>query len=621
MSSSLKTTLIRRITLIMLISFLFILSAIAFMAIYTADSNIKNSEKQFFQALIAKGNTLVINNSQALISMASDNSFSAILNLISATVKNDSDIVYGIFMDTARLPWAIVHQSSSGENISDNYILDDSLSQWAHNIKLNGYTQLNVNQLPPYAVIKNNKSSIYEFAAQVFAERDPDNVDTTIPREFLGTIRYGISTVQLDAARFEAKEASLQIMLITLLVLVLLGCIAIFFVYIATRYTARLIIDPLAELSQATVSIAEGDYESPITIETDNEIGVLSHSFDAMRIKIKEVLGQLIAHQNELNDKNINLIITQDELKDLNLHLEDKVKERTAELKSVQKELIETARAAGMAEVAINVLHNIGNVINSVSVANQDNYTLLKHSRLPALIKTNELISRNHEQIGDYLTVDAKGKKIPQLLEKLGTALNKENQSLQENTHRMMQSIAMIGNIISTQQKYVKDNLYRDELDLQSIIEESLDLQSSTFNKHAIHVTTDFHPVPTILADKAKLHQIFTNLLINAKQALLDNLPDNREINIKLFTEKQTSIFEIRDNGMGISQDLLSHIFQHGFTTKKNGNGFGLHSCANLINEMGGSIEVASDGPGKGAGFTIKLGINAKRQPERQHAK
>ncbi|MCU7837523.1 MAG: HAMP domain-containing protein [gamma proteobacterium symbiont of Taylorina sp.] len=607
-TSSLTTVLIRRITFIMVISFLGILSATALITVYTTEINIKNSEEQLFQALLAKGNTLVINNSQALISMTEDNSFSSIHNLISATVKNDSDIVYGIFMDTALLPWAIVNESSLQENAADTYVLNDAVSLWSHNLKHNGYTQLNINKLPPYALTSNNNIIIYEFAAQVFSEAEIDVVYGTSSRELLGTIRYGISTVQMDVSRSAAEKFSLKIMVITLLLLFLLGCLAIFFAYIATRYTARLIINPLAELSQATIAISQGDYDTPVTIESNNELGVLSHSFNSMRIKIKETLEQLITHQKDLREKNKNLKITQDKLKDLNLHLEDKVKERTDKLNNVQQELVETARAAGMAEIAINVLHNIGNVINSVNVANQDNYALLKQSRLPALLKTNNLINSNHSTIGDYLTKDPKGKKIPELLEKLGNSLSKENHSLQENTQRMMHSIAMIGNIIATQQQYVKKNLYLDELDLQSIIEQSLDCYSTSMEKNNIIINTDFQLIPSMSGDKVKLQQVFSNLLINAVQAMQGNTTDNRQLSLRLFTEQESIIIEIRDNGSGIAENLLTDIFQHGFTTKANGNGFGLHSCANLISEMGGTIEAYSDGIGKGAAFVIKLG-------------
>lgn len=605
-------------------TFITILSSIVFMTIYITNTHLENSEKQLFQAMLTKGNTLVVNNSQALIEMVSDNSFSAIKNLVSATVINDKDIVYGIFMDTSMRPWAIASQISGKVSKTDNTILNDPLSQWAASLKQSGYREVNSTEMPAYSAIKNNMT-IYEFSAPVFSASDeeyyePFNQNTnsvaeqSLSRELLGTIRYGISTTQMETARTEAKAFSQHVMIVTLFILFLFSFFAIFFAFIATRHTAILISKPLADLSQSTVDIAQGNYDVPVVINSDNEIGLLSRNFDSMRIKIKGVLEQLLLSQEDLKEKNKRLEVTQSELKDLNLHLEDKVKERTDELTAVQKKLLETARAAGMAEIAINVLHNIGNVINSVNIANQDNYMLLKRSKISSLIKTNELINENCAHIGDYLSQDPKGRKIPYLLDKLAGVLNKENQMLLENTDRMMQSIGIIGNIISTQQKYARSNLFNEEFNLKSVIEESLHIQSISLNKHLIKVTTDFKPVPSISGDKSKLHQILTNLLVNAKYALLNNTIDNRFVDIKLFCEQDSIVLDIKDNGEGISRKLLTSIFQHGFTTKKNGHGFGLHSCANLIGEMGGSIEANSDGPRKGACFTIKLPVKASNK-------
>ncbi len=612
MASSIRTTLIRRVTIILVISFIAVLSIVAIMTIYTANTNLKNSEQQLFQALVTKGNTLVVNNSQALIEMVSDNSFSAIHNLVSATVNNDNDIVYGVFMDTSMQPWTIINQPSAEKNGAQYPVLNDPLSLWAGNLAQSGYIKIDSNSLPPYYA-DNHKTVIYEFAAPVFGASEQEieaNTDKSTPNQLLGTIRYGISTYQLENARTKAKFFTLNIMLMTLFIIFLLGCMAVFFSYMATRYTATLISQPLAELSQATVDISQGNYNTPIIIKSDNEVGILSKSFDTMRLKIKEALEQLLLHQKDLKDKNKRLKITQDELTNLNQHLEDKVNERTKELKVVQDKLVKTARAAGMAEIAINVLHNIGNVINSVNVANQDNYAMLKRSRISGITKTSELIEQHRTNMGQFINNDPKGKKLPELLKKLGIALNKEHQALLENSKRMNQSIGVIGNIIATQQKLAKSSLYIEKLDFQSIINEILDIQKNSFESHSIQVITHFKEVPPLSADQAKLHQILTNLIVNAKHALLGNSKDNRILDIKLFADLKFFIFTIKDNGSGILKESITDIFQHGFTTKSNGHGFGLHSCANLIGEMGGKINAQSDGLGKGASFIVKLPIN-----------
>lgn len=602
MRSSIRTILIKRITIIFIITFIIVLSSVAIITVYTANTYLKNSEKQLFQALLTKGNTLVINNAQALVDMVGDNSFSAITNLISATVSNDNNIIYGIFMDANLNPWIISNKKN--KYVPYNKAFTDNLSLRANALKQNTYFKINSEEPPEYTGIEKNKT-VYEFAAPVFSRIEPEE-----PIEFLGTIRYGIATGQMDAARIEARAFAVQIMIITLVTLFIVGGITFIFSFIATRHTANVISQPLIELSRATIKIAQGNYDTTIVIDNDNEIGLLSHNFNMMQEKIKDTLGQLLAHQKELKDKNKRLRVTQKELQDFNQHLEDKVNERTAQLKSAQKELLSAAHAAGIAEVAINILHNIGNVINSVNISNQDNLDRLRHSKITALVKTNHLLQKNIEHIGVFLQTDPKGKRVPELLDKLGHALKNENQSLIENSSRMMQSINIISNIITTQQKYAKGNLYTETLNLALLIEESLDIQATSFRNHSIVITTDIQKIPDITIDSAKFHQILTNILINAKQALFHNPIDNRKVHIVLRKKLGFAILSIKDNGIGIDKDSLIEIFQHGFTTKKNGHGFGLHSCANLLAEMGGNIKARSEGKNKGALFIIKLPLS-----------
>ena len=613
MASSIRTTLVRQLTIIMIVVSIAVMFSIALLTLYTANTNLKNTEKQLLQALLTKGNTLVVNNGQALIDMVNDNSFSSIQNLVSATVHDDDDIIYGVFMDTSRRPWVIVNRNDTEQiNLLGGPSLDDEMSMWASGLKDSAFKAIDIKTAPVYSGIGksyHDSKIIYEFAAPVYAMVDTAVVKKNQKPELLGTIRYGISTAQMDLARDEAQAFNRRIMIYTLLIVVGLGVIAFIFAYTATRYATTQITKPLDELSKATLDIAAGNYDAPIDIvtESDNEVGVLSRSFKTMQIKIKQALNQLMRHQEELTVKNRDLELTQTELENLNKHLEEKVSERTAELKAVQKVLVDTARAAGMAEIAINVLHNIGNVINSVNVANQDNYAILKRSKVATLVRTNELLEDHSEDLAEYISQDEKGKKIPELLNMLGTTLYQENQTLLENSNRMMQGIGIIGNIISTQEKYAKAKVYNEAFYIQSVVDEALEVQTASFNKYDVKVSTEMDDVPALMGDRSKLHQVITNLLVNALHALIEMDAGDRRILIRLYHEGKVIKLTIQDNGIGIPKDRLIDIFQHGYTTKKSGHGFGLHSCANFIGEMGGSIVAKSDGPGTGACFMIEL--------------
>jgi len=564
--------------------------AITYINVNTSHSNQINTEQQIRDALIQKGSLLAINNSKALQGLVEDNAFSSVRELVSETVNLDTDIIYGIYMDSKRRAWTKVDKQNPSGNIKNLIVLNDSMAQWSSLLKSANYHLHNMDNL-----------EVYEFASPIFVDN-----------ERLGTIRYGISTAVMKTTLLHAKELSDKIMIQSLLIILGLGLISILSSFFATRRMAHKMTSPLDKLTQATEQIAEGDYDTVVDVRVNNEIGLLSKSFDHMRIKTKETLDQLLENQKQINEKNVTLELTQNELKDLNLNLEQKVIARTAELKDTQEQLLESARAAGVAEVAINVLHNIGNVLNSVNVINQTNYEIIKKSKTNALHKTTELLTENTDHIADYLSSDPRGKKIPELFVKLAIALKEENSSLEENSYRMLNSISMMTNIISTQQEYAKTDLLQENIQLSSILDEAISIQANLIKTHHVQLIRHYQKVPDICAEKAKVYQILNNLLVNAIQASTDYKDIDHIIDLDIYQQDESIIFEIKDDGVGIKKEDLTKVFHHGYTTKKTGHGFGLHSCANLMSEMHGEIYAESQGIGKGACFKLAFPVPLK---------
>lgn len=130
----------------------------------------------------------------------------------------------------------------------------------------------------------------------------------------------------------------------------------------------------------------------------------------------------------------------------------------------------------------------------------------------------------------------------------------------------------------------------------------------------AASVERDFRPAPPVRVDKHKILQILTNLLRNAKHAVEDFGRPAGRIAVTIDADGERSRIAVTDNGVGIAPENLTRIFRHGFTTKKNGHGFGLHSGANAAKEMSGRLSVHSAGPGTGATFTLELPV-AKTTP------
>lgn len=283
-------------------------------------------------------------------------------------------------------------------------------------------------------------------------------------------------------------------------------------------------------------------------------------------------------------------------------------KGREAELAKLQQELIDTSRRAGMAEVATGVLHNVGNVLNSVNVATSDVRSRIEKSRLTHLRKIVDLLREHRDDLPAFLTTDPKGMSVPGFLEKLTGALEEEQRGLAKEMESVAKHVDHIKQIVSMQQSNARSFGSLEQLQPRGLVEEALQLSGESFDRHAIAVERDFASPRCILADRHKVLQIMVNLLGNAKQAIKEANHSERRIRIGLH-EKQPGrlCISVKDSGVGISPENMARIFQHGFTTRENGHGFGLHSSILAAREMKGDLTVKSDGVGQGATFTLEL--------------
>ncbi len=289
-------------------------------------------------------------------------------------------------------------------------------------------------------------------------------------------------------------------------------------------------------------------------------------------------------------------------------------KKAEEEREDMYAQLLDSTRQAGMAEVATGVLHNVGNVLNSVNVSVNLIEEKMKQSQVSGLTKATKLLNSHRENLGEYITTDAKGRHLPEYLTKLSRHLASENESVLSEILELSSNIGHIKDIVSMQQSYAQVSGTSEMINISEILENALKTNISTLHRHSVEVIREFEEIPLINSDKHKLMQILVNLVTNAKQALKENEQDRKRLilSLKKINDDHVQI-EIEDNGIGILKDNLSKIFQHGFTTKNNGHGFGLHSCALAAKEMGGSLSVYSEGEEKGARFTLTLPVEIER--------
>ena len=295
-------------------------------------------------------------------------------------------------------------------------------------------------------------------------------------------------------------------------------------------------------------------------------------------------------------------------------------KKDAEQLDKLNRQLLDTSRQAGMADVATGVLHNVGNVLNSVSVAATVVGERLQRSKIVGLQRATALLRGQNGNLADYLTTDPKGKLIPTYIDTVAGQLAEEREELLNKVQSVAQNIEHIKEIVAMQQSYAKVSGAYENLMAAELVEDALRINVAAFDRHHIQVVRQFTPnLPPVCVDRHKVLQILINLLRNAKHAM-EGVDDSRKqmvITIARGSADMISII-IRDNGIGIPANNLTKIFNHGFTTKKDGHGFGLHSGANAAQEMGGSLTAHSDGPGKGAELTLKLPVaitNRKEEP------
>ena len=285
------------------------------------------------------------------------------------------------------------------------------------------------------------------------------------------------------------------------------------------------------------------------------------------------------------------------------------IKEAETKLNSVHKELMNASRQAGMAEVATSVLHNVGNVLNSVNVSSSLIAEKMRSSKIANINKAVTLIRTHEDDLNNFFANDPKGKQLPAYLSNLASHLAEEQEDILHEVASLVSNIMHIKEIVAMQQNYAKTSGVLESLKIVDLVEDAICMNNGAMSRHLVKVVRDFAEVPPILTEKHKVLQILVNLIRNAKYACDDSGRNDKQITMRVANGNNRIKVSVIDNGIGIPADNLTRIFSHGFTTRKEGHGFGLHSGALAAKEMGGTLAAFSEGPGQGATFTLELPI------------
>ncbi|MBI5385422.1 MAG: HAMP domain-containing protein [Verrucomicrobia bacterium] len=310
--------------------------------------------------------------------------------------------------------------------------------------------------------------------------------------------------------------------------------------------------------------------------------------------------------------------------------LEHRVLERTKELQEqvvarekahaalaeAQQRLMEASRLSGMADVATGVLHNVGNVLNSVNVSASLVAERVRQSRVDNLAATADLLEAHAGDLAGFLTSDPKGKLVPGYLRKLSVFFQEEKAAQLREVESLLKNVEHIKEVVAMQQNYAQVSGVIEPFSLAGILEDAVQTLRAALGRHHIRVHRHFEPVPPVVSDRYKVMQILLNLLRNAQQAVLEAGQPEKHIALSICALPANRVrVQVRDNGVGIPPKNLTRIFSHGFTTKREGHGFGLHSGALAAQELGGALTVESAGLGQGSTFTLELPLVRGDQP------
>lgn len=288
------------------------------------------------------------------------------------------------------------------------------------------------------------------------------------------------------------------------------------------------------------------------------------------------------------------------------------------EREQLHGQLREAARMAGRAEVATGVLHNVGNVLNSASVSATLIRETLTNSVVTQLVRSADILSQHEADLVQYLTQDVRGVHFPRFVKQVSDSLVKERDSELSEIDSLLTSVEHIREIVASQQSIAGSRRLMEPVQLIETIDQALRINAGGLVRHNVQVLKELEHLPIVEADQHELLQILVNLIKNAKEACDFVSRDSRTLTISACRENDHVRINIADTGIGIREEFLEAIFQHGFSTRVSGNGFGLHSAALSATELGGSLTAHSDGEGLGATFVLRVPIKQRKPRDGQ---
>jgi signal transduction histidine kinase len=324
----------------------------------------------------------------------------------------------------------------------------------------------------------------------------------------------------------------------------------------------RVVLRPLDSVTRHAIKIGEGkDLTTRLNFEGNDEISTLAREFDRMVARVAE-------SRSQLSDQSFQ---------------------------------------AGRAEVATNVLHNVGNILNTINISASLVAERVKQSKAPGVSRLASLLLEQGPRLGQFIGDDERGRRVPEYLATLGEQLLSDQRVTLEEIATLRENLEHIKDTVTAQQKFAKLCGVSEKVAVADLVEDSLRLNVGAFTRHGVALKREFTDVAPITVDRHKVLQILINLIRNAKYACDDSGRTDKLVILRIENVSGGTRISVIDNGIGIAPENMARLFNHGFTTRESGHGFGLHSAALAAQELGGTLRAESDGVGRGASFILEL--------------
>jgi signal transduction histidine kinase len=234
----------------------------------------------------------------------------------------------------------------------------------------------------------------------------------------------------------------------------------------------------------------------------------------------------------------------------------------------------------------------------------------VKRSKVSDVNRLADLFNEHASNLTEFLADGDRAQQVSKYLKSLAQHLSIEQTALLEELDGLLKNIGHINEIVAMQQSYARAIAVQAMESVPALVDDSLRVQGAALAESQVRVVRRIEPVPDILVDKHKVLQVLVNLISNARRSLEESTAAERVLTVALSLKSEDRIqISVTDNGVGIPPENLTLIFSHGYSTRDDGHGFGLHSGCLAAREMNGTLTAHSDGLGKGATFTLELPV------------